>query len=151
MSFGKHSMKNKSFINSLQNITEKYKNEILIFILIFLTLFCSTELVLYRSNEFNGFNGFNGLIGSNGNVEQWINMTNQFFYSEQDFLFSYGPLYWLTGAATVQYNEFTYWVTVLFISLSNACFWTLLLGMIYKIKNLLFFMVPFLFFLKPFH
>lgn len=54
-----------------------------IFLLVFVVVFSTLKL------------GTNS--GSNGNVEQWMNLTNQTLYGSQDFLFSYGPLYWLVG------------------------------------------------------
>lgn len=125
------------YINDiLLNISKKnhsYKNEMTLFLIVFVLVFSTTKL--------SGF-------ASIGNVEQWVNITNQTFYGSQDFLFSYGPLYWLTGGVTQSYNGLTYWAAVVFICLSNSFFWTLILDLIHRTKNYLLFTVAFVIFLK---
>lgn len=60
-------------------------------------------------------------------VEQWSNVLPNLFMGKQDFLFSYGPLYWLNGSAVVQYSELTYWLSVIFISAYAAASWAILI------------------------
>ncbi|NDL63138.1 hypothetical protein [Acerihabitans arboris] len=112
---------------------ENYKNEILVFLVIFILLFMSTTL---------------GNRGTHNSVEQWLNITNQMFYGNQDFLFSYGPLFWLTGGAATQYSDVTYWLSVTFISITNSFFWTLLFIPIHKARNYLFFALIFAIFFR---
>ena len=77
--------------SKLSDFLKKYRNESLVFFVVFVVVFSSMKMLTGS--------------GSNGNVEHWINLTNQMFYGKQDFLFSYGPLFWLTaGGATTQYN-----------------------------------------------
>lgn len=71
---------------------------------------------------------------STGGVEQWINVLPEFFTGPQDFLFSYGPIYWLTGRVVVQYSQLTYWITALFISIYTAANWAILLRLAMKFK-----------------
>lgn len=56
-------------------------------------------------------------------LEQWMNMTNHMFQGQQDFLFSYGPLFWITGGTVAQYSEFSYWISLVFMSLVASLFW----------------------------
>lgn len=86
--------------------------------------------------------------GSNGNVEQWINLTNQMFYGHQDFLFSYGPLYWITGGATSQYSVASYWIAILFLSTVYAIFWTAVVWMASEARSIVFFSAVFLLFFQ---
>lgn len=100
---------------------ERYKGEALAFLGVFVVVFSS--LKMYSTP------------GSNGNVEQWINLTNQMFYGGQDFLFSYGPLYWLAGGTSSQYNIYTYWGAITFLSILNACFWSVIFTLICKARS----------------
>jgi hypothetical protein len=61
---------------------------------------------------------------SSGGVEQWFNLTNSMFSSQQDFIFSYGPLYWITGGASAPYSSVTFVLSIVFIALTQASFWT---------------------------
>ena len=76
--------------------------------------------------------------GSNGNLEQWINNTNESIFGENKFFFSYGPLYWLFGGTTTQQNVVTYVVAFLTILLVTSIFW-LSLAKILKTKESYFF------------
>ena len=90
---------------------------------------------------------FSTTSGSAGNVEQWVNLTNAMFYGKQDFLFSYGPLFWLTGGATSMHNVYAYWASVAFISTVQAFFWAVLFILSFKARGYLLFGVAyFLFF-----
>ncbi|MGY6121838.1 hypothetical protein ACW9YQ_15935 (plasmid) [Paraburkholderia strydomiana] len=85
--------------------------------------------------------------GSTGNVEQWLNLTNAVFYGKQDFLFSYGPLIWLTGAATSTYSLVTYWMSAIFIATVQAFFWAVLFSLSFRGRGyLLLALAYFLFF-----
>jgi hypothetical protein len=64
-------------------------------------------------------------LTSNGNVEQWTNLTNESLTGPQDFLFSYGPLFWLTGGAAAAYSVATLAATVAFTAATQSAFWTL--------------------------
>ena len=79
-----------------------------------------------------------GAPHSNGNVEQWVNLTNQMFYGNQDFLFSYGPLFWITGGASSQYNLISHWSMILFLSGFYAVFWTVVVWMANRTGSLLY-------------
>ena len=69
------------------------------------------------------------------------------FYGNQDFLFSYGPLYWLAGGATTQYNSYTYWLAVVFLSFSSAYFWAITVTLSCKAGGYILFAIAyFLFF-----
>lgn len=71
--------------------------------------------------------------GSTGNDEQWINLTNQSLYGSQDFLFSYGPLYWLVGGgAATPYSIYTYWLSVIFLSTVLGLFWAMLVSLLHR-------------------
>jgi hypothetical protein len=85
--------------------------------------------------------------GSNGNVEQWMNITNQAFYGNQDFLFSYGPLFWLTGGTPAQYSLTTYWLSIAFLSGVHAVFWAAIVSMALETRTILFFSGLFLLFI----
>lgn len=80
--------------------------------------------------------------------EQWVNLTNQMFYGHQDFLFSYGPLYWITGGATSQYSVISYWTAVLFVSAVYASFWATVVWMAREARSLVFLAVLFLLFFQ---
>jgi hypothetical protein len=120
--------------SKLSDFLKKYRNESLVFFVVFVVVFSSMKMLTGS--------------GSNGNVEHWINLTNQMFYGKQDFLFSYGPLFWLTaGGATTQYNTYTYSIAIAFSSVLYACFWSALFTLSYKARTYIFFAVAyFLFF-----
>lgn len=64
--------------------------------------------------------------------EQWKNLTNQSFYGTQDFLFSYGPLYWLIGGAITPYNPYAYWLSIALLSTISGIFWAMLVSLLRK-------------------
>ncbi|WP_321863704.1 hypothetical protein [Pseudomonas paraveronii] len=118
--------------DNLKSMLEKYKAESLSFLAVFVLVFSSLKMY--------------SVALSTGNVEQWVNLTNQMFYGEQDFLFSYGPLYWLTGGSSSQYNMPTYWSSITFLSILNACFWSAIFTLINKAHTHIFFAVAFFLF-----
>lgn len=73
-------------------------------------------------------------IGSEGGAEQWINVLPDFFTGPQDFLFSYGPLYWLSGKIVAQYTLLSYWLTAIFISLYAAIAWAIILRLAIRFR-----------------
>lgn len=85
--------------------------------------------------------------GSNGNVEQWINITNHTFHGNQDFLFSYGPLFWITGGTTTQYSAASYWLATIFLSGMYAVFWATTLSLALETRTILLLSVAFLLFI----
>ena len=85
-------------------------------------------------------------MSSNGGVETWLNLTNQMFYGRQDFLFSYGPLYWLVGGAAEPFSISAYWLTVVALSAVSACFWSMIVTLCYNARALLSFTLAFLLF-----
>ncbi len=89
-------------------------------------------------------------ISSAGTVEQWRNLLPNFFNGEQDFLFSYGPLFWLAGQTVVQYSELTYWLSALFISIYSAVFWAMILRLAVNHKFVISLSVVYLIILKGF-
>jgi len=105
-----------------------------LFLFIFVLIFASIRL--YSSP------------GSNGNVEQWLNLTNQMFYGHQDFLFSYGPLFWITGGATSQYSSASYWTAILFLSAVYAIFWAAVVWMASEARSIVFLSAVFLLFFQ---
>lgn len=124
---------NKKCLNfNFDFLFERYKGEVLAFLAVFVVVFSS--LKMYSAPA------------SNGNVEQWVNLTNQMFYGGQDFLFSYGPLYWLTGGASSQYNIYTYWGAITFLSILNACFWSVIFTLICNARSYILFAVTYFIF-----
>ncbi|MEE9648752.1 hypothetical protein [Enterobacter soli] len=102
---------------------ENIKKEFFKFLQLFIFLFSSFFVFVNQQSL---------QMSSAGNVEQWLNLMPEFFSNSQDFLFSYGPLYWLTGKTVVQYSEFTYWLTITFISFFSAIHWSILLRLALK-------------------
>lgn len=119
-----------SWVN-LNSIVEQYRGELLIFLTVFIAIFSSLQMPA---------------AAAPGNVEQWANLTNQMFYGGQDFLFSYGPLYWLTGGASSQYNIYTYWGAILYLSISIAWFWSIIITLSFNARAYVFFAVAFFLF-----
>ena len=113
-------------------LAKRYSTELLVFGLVFVVVFSDLRFGIGS--------------GSNGNVEQWINLTNQMFYGAQDFLFSYGPLYWLTGNTTSMYNVPAYWLSVIFISFVEAFFWAILFSLASKSRTVLFVAITYVLF-----
>lgn len=98
-----------SYFSRLKLALCRHQKELFIFFSLFVFIFSSVRI--YPA-------------GSIGNVEQWINLTNSMFARNQDFLFSYGPLYWLVGGVATPFNQVTYWLAVFFLSFNFAFFWT---------------------------
>jgi hypothetical protein len=93
------------------------KNVFILFLVLFV-VFCSETYM--RTSE-----------GSNTNVEQWVNITNQMFYGSNDFMFSYGPLYWIMEA-TSPYSMQSAATVVVFISLIKALSTTIIGTLVIK-------------------
>jgi hypothetical protein len=82
-------------------------------------------------------------------VEQWVNLTNQMFYGHEDFLFSYGPLKWLTLQGSVTpYGVSNYFMVMFFIAFYFAFFWTLLFKLILNENALFLLLIAFIFVLQ---
>ena len=86
--------------------------------------------------------------GSNGNLEQWLNLTNQMFYGHQDFLFTRGPLYWMSGGGTSQYSVTSYWIAVLFVSAVYASVWAAVVWMASEARSTAFFAALYILFFQ---
>jgi hypothetical protein len=71
------------------------------------------------------FKPFGG-AGSNGSVEQWMNLTNAMFAGPGNFIFSYGPLFWLTGGTATAFNIWTWLISLIYVAFNQAAFWTLI-------------------------
>lgn len=95
----------KKFLHANSNI-----NELKLFAIIFGIIFALARPLVLNENSLFG-------------VEQWVNITNQMFYGHNDFLFSYGPVFWLTGKTVAQFSELTYWISLTFTSLLLTVFW----------------------------
>lgn len=80
---------------------------------------------------------------SNNTVEQWVNLTNQMFYGDQDFMFAYGPMFWLTSSgfpsSSSAYSPFAYIASMVYSSSIYALFWALLLSLIIKYRSFILF------------
>ncbi|MGE1175775.1 hypothetical protein [Pseudomonas sp. BW7P1] len=122
----------KATENGLKSLCGKYKTELLVFLSVFVIVFSSTKMY--------------STAVSNGNVEQWVNLTNQIFYEGRDFLFSYGPLYWLVGGSSTQYNIYAYWGSITYISVMYAIFWALIFSLVHKARSYLYLAVAFFLF-----
>lgn len=122
----------KLFSSELNTRYFIHYRELAIFFSLFVLLFSSIRL--YPS-------------GSIGNVEQWINLTNSMFARDQDFLFSYGPLYWLVGGVTTPYNQITFWSAILYLSINFAFFWSVLLILCIDSKRYISFGLAFVIFI----
>ncbi|WP_150465680.1 hypothetical protein [Francisella sp. SYW-2] len=91
----------------MRDLIQRNKN---LFILFFVTFF-----VFLKNNSYIG-----GPPSSGAPFEQWVNITNQMLYGSYDFMFSYGPLYWVLGGAVSPYSIYSLSITIIFISLINA-------------------------------
>jgi hypothetical protein len=83
-------------------------------------------------------------------VEQWSNLLPGFFNGEQDFLFSYGPLYWLQGSSVAQYSKASYLISLFFISFFTAVNWALIIRLAIKYKAGLILAVIYAVFIKSY-
>lgn len=122
---------NSSFYK-LRITLHQHQRELFIFFSLFILIFSSVRL--YPASSI-------------GNVEQWINLTNSMFARNQDFLFSYGPLYWLVGGVATPFNQITYWGAVLFLTTNFAFFWTVLVLICIDSKRYFSFAAAFLIFI----
>lgn len=114
--------------------TEFYKLAQVFSFIFILVLFETIKLPLFFSSA--------------STVEQWSNLLPNFFTGNQDFLFSYGPLYWLEGSSVVQYSRLTYWVSVIFISAYTALNWSLLFRLATIFKGAIFLAIIYAVFVK---
>lgn len=128
--FGMQSIKTKQA--DIKSLLVRYKAELLIFFAVFVLVFSSTKMY--------------SVAVSSGNVEQWVNLTNQVFYDGRDFLFSYGPLYWLVGGSSSLYNAESYWLAIAFVSLVNAAFWSLIFTLVHRGQAYIYLAVAFFLF-----
>lgn len=117
-------------------IIKNKRHEIFKFFNLFVFLFS----VLFATNNQAPF-----IMSSAGNVEQWMNLTLNLFSDSQDFLFSYGPLYWLVGGAPAQYSELTYWLAVAFTSAYSAASWSIIIMLAMKRSATIIIAIMFLF------
>lgn len=75
------------------------------------------------------------------NAEHWVNLTNAMFINGQNFIFSYGPLFWLVGGVSEYYNTSTYYISIMFVwGIYAVIVWATLLLM-YKSRGYLFFLL----------
>ncbi|KAA5990402.1 hypothetical protein [Pantoea sp. M_4] len=81
-------------------------------------------------------------------LEQWSTLLPDFFVGNQDFLFSYGPLYWLQGSPVVQFSKTSYFISLFFISVYCALNWALLLRVAINAKSVLYLAVIYIVFIK---
>jgi len=121
------------FYTGYQQFIRHYKEELLIFSFVFIVVLASVRL------PDAGY--------SAGNVEQWLNITNNTLYGQQDMLFSYGPLYWLTGQRVTPYNIYSYWMALVTISAVNALFWSVILTLSHRASAVIFFAVTYFLFI----
>lgn len=84
-------------------------------------------------------------------LEQWSTLLPDFFVGKQDFLFSYGPLYWLQGSPVVQYSQASYFISLFFISLYCALNWALMLRLAINARCVFFFAVIYIVFIKVYN
>lgn len=120
------------FFSKLKITLHGHQRELFIFFSLFILIFSSVRF--YPASSI-------------GNVEQWINLTNSMFARNQDFLFSYGPLYWLVGGVATPFNQITYWAAVLFLTINFAFFWTVLVLICIDSKRYFSFAAAFLIFI----
>ncbi|WP_426607611.1 hypothetical protein [Pantoea anthophila] len=102
-------------------------------------------IILVEINKFPLF------ISTDRVLEQWSTLLPNFFIGKQDFLFSYGPLYWLQGNPIVQYSKESYFISLFFISFYCAVSWALIFRLGLKFKSIIFVAVVYGLFLKLYH
>jgi hypothetical protein len=117
---------------------KSYELEYRIFIFSFIIMlsFMSSEAIEYFGNIRNSIN----------NVEQWINLTNASLYGKQDFLFSYGPIYWITGGAANHFNNITYLIVLFITCFINSLGWSFLVALSIKKKAITIFTIVYIVF-----
>lgn len=106
-----------------------------------INLFLSVFILIFSNIIFH-----NG-PGSVDNHEQWMNLTNQIFYSGNDFLFSYGPLYWLVGGTTTHFSLVTYLASWGFLAVTLSAFWFFLLKVSIETDSILYLSLVFVVFI----
>jgi len=84
-------------------------------------------------------------------LEQWSNLLPNFFSGEQDFLFSYGPLYWLQGSTVAQHSELTYFISAIFVSIFTALNWAIILRLAIKFRAVIFLAVIYGLYIKSYY
>lgn len=84
-------------------------------------------------------------------LEQWSNLLPDLFSGNQDFLFSYGPLYWLQGSVVAQHSELTYIISMLFISSFTALNWAIILRLAIKCRGVIFLALIYAIYIKIYY
>ena len=110
--------------SAISKFCKEYNSELLVFFILFALIFTATKMPTHN--------------GGVGPAEQWSNLTNQMFYGSQDFLFSYGPMNWITGWTTSHYSAYTYWISALFVSTIYAGFWTIVFTLTHQSRAYIF-------------
>ena len=123
----------KKIYNQFNLLLDSHKIELLLFFSVF--------IIVFPMINFNPSSGANS-------VEQWMNLTNQMFYGSNDFMFSYGPAYWLVGGVSSVFSAKIYLISKLFISFIAAFFWTLLISLTYRHKVFIYFAIAFVIFIQ---
>ncbi len=100
--------------------------------LVFLYVLIAVITLIFKGTPLFSFNSIE-------TYEQWVNLTNQMFYGHQDFLFSYGPLFWLVGGASVAYSPLVFFCSLFFTLFYFGCFWVIFLSLSLQHRALLFF------------
>lgn len=108
----------------------------------FYLIFILTFAIVFSSLTF-----YNIPSSANG-VEQWVNLTNQMFYGSQDFMFSYGPLYWMIGMASSMYSKTSYIIAKCFLSFEYALFWSIVGILINQYKKYFWFVALYMLFFR---
>ena len=114
----------QSIKSTLSQFWKKHSNELFVFFILFVLIFTATKMPTHN--------------GGLGGAEQWSNLTNQMFYGNQDFLFSYGPMNWITGWTTSHYSALTYWTSAVFLSTLYAGFWTIVFTLTHQSRAYIF-------------
>ncbi|KND60126.1 putative TRANSMEMBRANE PROTEIN [Candidatus Burkholderia verschuerenii] len=114
----------------MKNFPRKNPVETLLFVVVFAAVLTQLK---YRA-----------IPATQDNLEQWINISNEMFYGAKDFVFSYGPLYWVTGPAPSPlaipaFSTMTYWAGVVFCASVFAYFWAAIGALIYRSRACLLF------------
>jgi hypothetical protein len=123
-------MQNKTMLGNIKNIPKRIKVNLIPVSLITAVVF---PFINVDTNS-----------GSNGNVEQWINNTNETIFGKNKFYFSYGPLYWLLGGTTTQQNMATYIIAFLTILIICTTFWYLIINVLKSKQEIVFASATFL-------
>lgn len=121
-----------TFSDRYKTFIASYKEEFLLFAVVFTLIFSSVRL------PDAGYTA--------GSVEQWINIANDTVFQQQDMLFSYGPLYWLTGQYVTPYSLYGYGLALIAVSVFHGLFWSAILTLSYRAKAMALFAVTYFLF-----